>query len=133
MNLSILNIAALFASTAALVPSFTKKSSVVSQQAKFQPFEVQKKKLDVNALSAALLGASASIAAPLVAVAEEDNYEYGAVDAPIGLAWGAGAVLILTALLPLAMQGGEEAFEEMKSKDSDQWGSNSSDRLNKRK
>ena len=106
---------------------------------KFQPFNgdvvvAQKsKKTDVNAISAALLGASASMAAPLAAVAEEDYYEYGAVDAPIGLAWGAGAILILTALLPLAMQGGEEAFEDMKAKDSDKWGKNSADRLSGRK
>jgi hypothetical protein len=31
------------------------------------------------------------------------------------------------------MQGGEEAFEEMKSQESDTWGSKNSDRLNKKK
>ena len=62
-----------------------------------------------------------------------DTYEYGAVDAPIGLAWGVGVLVILSALLPLALQGGEEAFEEMKESESDTWGSGNSNRLNKRK
>jgi hypothetical protein len=66
-------------------------------------------------------------------IEEADDYEYGAVDAPIGLAWGAGILVIATALLPLAMQGGEEAFEEMRQKDADSWGTGNSDRLNKRK
>lgn len=63
----------------------------------------------------------------------QDDYEYGAVDAPIGLAWGAGVLVILTALLPLALQGGEEAFEEMRQQDSDTWGTGNSNRLNKRR
>ena len=62
-----------------------------------------------------------------------DTYEYGAVDAPIGLAWGVGVLVILSALLPLALQGGEEAFEEMKESESDTWGSGNSNRLNKKK
>ena len=72
---------------------------------------------------------------PLVALAEEvgDEYEYGAVNAPIGIAWAGGVVLILTALLPLALQGGEEAFEEMKAKDADSWGSGRTDALNKKR
>lgn len=75
------------------------------------------------------------MAAPFAAMAEEvaDDYEYGAVDAPIGLAWGAGLLAVLTALLPIALQGGEEAFEEMKAKDADSWGSGNSNRLNSRK
>lgn len=60
---------------------------------------------------------------PLVALAEEvDDYEYGAVDAPIGIAVVGGILAILTALLPIALQGGEEAFEEMKARDSNKWG-----------
>ena len=49
------------------------------------------------------------LALPLAALAVDDNYEYGAVDAP---AWvlPAGAVLIIaTALLPLALQAGDDA------------------------
>ena len=51
-----------------------------------------------------------------------DDYEYGAVNAPISMAWIGGIFLILTSLLPLALQGGEEAFEEMKANDADNWG-----------
>lgn len=69
---------------------------------------------------------------PLIALAEED-YEYGAVDAPIGLAWGAGILAILTALLPVLLKGGEEAFEEMKERDKDTFGSNKADVLKSKK
>lgn len=82
----------------------------------------------------ATTAAIALVTSPLVALAEED-YEYGAVNAPggIALAWGVGVLAILTALLPVALKGGEEAFEEMKDRDSDKWGSGKSDALNKRK
>lgn len=60
---------------------------------------------------------------PLMAIAEEaDDYEYGAVNAPIGIAWAAGVLAVGTALLPLALQGGEDAFNEMREKDADVWG-----------
>jgi hypothetical protein len=60
---------------------------------------------------------------PLMALAEEaEDYEYGSVDAPIWIAWVAGVAVILTAFLPVALQGGEEAFEEMKKKDEKKWG-----------
>ncbi|KAI2504275.1 hypothetical protein MHU86_10202 [Fragilaria crotonensis] len=50
---------------------------------------------------------------PFVALAEEaDGYEYGAVDAPIGIAVVGGVLAVLTALLPLLLKGGEEAFED---------------------
>ena len=69
---------------------------------------------------------------PLVALAEEvDEYEYGAVNAPIGIAWAGGVLVILTALLPLALQGGEEAFEEMKERDAGKWGTGSNDALDR--
>ena len=71
---------------------------------------------------------------PLVAIAvADDDYEYGAVNAPIGLAWGVGVLAILTALLPIALRGGEEAFEEMKEPDKGTWGTGNSKRLNSRK
>ena len=83
-----------------------------------------------TAATAAVVAVSTS---PLVAIAEEvDEYEYGAVNAPIGLAWGAGVLAILTALLPVVLQGGEEAFEEMKDRDSEYWGT-ANDALKKRK
>eukprot|EP00559_Dactyliosolen_fragilissimus_P006379 CAMPEP_0184855150 /NCGR_PEP_ID=MMETSP0580-20130426/464_1 /TAXON_ID=1118495 /ORGANISM="Dactyliosolen fragilissimus" /LENGTH=147 /DNA_ID=CAMNT_0027349591 /DNA_START=64 /DNA_END=507 /DNA_ORIENTATION=- len=81
------------------------------------------------------VASSAVLSFPFAAIAEEyapDDYEYGAVDAPIGLAWGAGLLAVLTALLPLALQGGEEAFEEMRQNDADSFGKNK-DVLNKRK
>mmetsp|Transcript_49114 Transcript_49114/g.141196 ORF Transcript_49114/g.141196 Transcript_49114/m.141196 type:complete len:131 (+) Transcript_49114:80-472(+) len=71
---------------------------------------------------------------PLVALAEEaDDYEYGAVNAPIGIAWAGGVLAILTALLPIALQGGEDAFNEMKDRDADKWGTGNSDALNRRR
>jgi len=71
---------------------------------------------------------------PLMALAEEvDDYEYGAVNAPIGIAWGAGVLAVLTALLPLALQGGEDAFNEMKDRDADKWGTGTTDALRRRR
>lgn len=86
-------------------------------------------------VKAAITTAAVTIAtSPLAAIAiENDDYEYGAVNAPIGLAWGAGVLAILTALLPIALRGGEDAFNEMKEQDKGSWGSGNSDRLNKRK
>lgn len=60
---------------------------------------------------------------PLVALAEEaDDYEYGAVSAPIGVAWAAGCFAILTALLPIALSGGENEFNKMKERDESTFG-----------
>mmetsp|Transcript_10335 Transcript_10335/g.21260 ORF Transcript_10335/g.21260 Transcript_10335/m.21260 type:complete len:127 (-) Transcript_10335:103-483(-) len=59
--------------------------------------------------------ATIAVSQPFIAIAEEvDNYEYGAVDAPIGIAWGVGVLAILTSLLPLALKGGEEALDDMR-------------------
>mmetsp|Transcript_17892 Transcript_17892/g.22261 ORF Transcript_17892/g.22261 Transcript_17892/m.22261 type:complete len:129 (+) Transcript_17892:78-464(+) len=78
---------------------------------------------------------TSAFAAPLIALAEDagDDYEYGAVSAPIGIAWAAGVGVIATALLPVFLRGGEEAFEEMKERDSEAWGSGRSDALNRRR
>lgn len=74
----------------------------------------------VASATATLVAAFPSIA---MAVVEADgDYEYGAVDAPISIAWVGGAFLILTSFLPLALRGGEEAFEEMKERDADSFG-----------
>lgn len=73
-------------------------------------------------------------AAPLVAIAEEvDNYEYGAVSAPPVVPIIGGILAIATALLPIAMSGGEDAFNEMKEQDADSWGTGNSNKLNKRR
>lgn len=45
--------------------------------------------------------------------AVEDDYEYGAVDAPIAIPIVGGILAIATALLPIALRPGEEAFEEV--------------------
>ena len=56
---------------------------------------------------------------PLVALAAEvvDDYEYGAVSAPPFVPIIGGLLAILTALLPIFLRSGEEAFEEMKGTD----------------
>ena len=66
---------------------------------------------------------------PAVVCAVEEDYEYGAVDAPIGIAVAAGVLAILTALLPIALRGGEEAFEEIRERDKDTFGSKNADIL----
>lgn len=43
-----------------------------------------------------------------------DDYEYGKVNAPIGIAWGVGVLAIATSLLPLLLKGGEEALDDMR-------------------
>lgn len=67
----------------------------------------------------AALTTTAMVVLPALAETATDDYEYGAVNAPIGIAWAAGVLAILTALLPLALQGGEKAFEEIKERDKD--------------
>ncbi|KAL3941010.1 MAG: hypothetical protein SGBAC_004551 [Bacillariaceae sp.] len=78
--------------------------------------------------------AAAVATSPLVALAEEaDDYEYGSVDAPIGIAVAGGILAILTAAVPVFTQGGEEAFNEMRDRDSSQWGTGQTEALNKNK
>jgi hypothetical protein len=84
-------------------------------------------------IAAASAFVMANIPAIVLAVAEvEDDYEYGKVDAPIGLAVGAGILAILTALLPIALQGGEKAFEEIRERDENTFGKKNSDVLKKK-
>ena len=64
----------------------------------------------VAVASAALVTANLPIWA---ALAVEDDYEYGAVDAPPLVPIIGGVLAILTALLPIALKPGEEAFEEV--------------------
>lgn len=67
-------------------------------------------------MKAAAFTTLVTVSQPLMAVAEEfgDDYEYGAVSAPPLVPIIGGLLAILTALLPIALRGGEEAFEEMK-------------------
>ena len=119
-------IVALFAS---MSHGFVVKAPSVS---KIPPTALQAHSIQDKLVKAATAAAIVASMSPLVALAEED-YEYGAVNAPIGLAWGVGVLAILTALLPIALRGGEEAFEEMKDRDKDAWGTGGKDTLNKRK
>lgn len=61
---------------------------------------------------------------PLAALAEEDNYVYGEVNAPggLGLAAVLGVLAILTAAVPVILAPGEDAFNEMKDRDEKKWG-----------
>lgn len=61
---------------------------------------------------------------PLAALAEDDDYVYGAVNAPggLGLAAGLGVLAILTAAVPVILAPGEDAFNEMKDRDEKKWG-----------
>jgi len=78
-------------------------------------------KLDAGKI-AAVAGIIAANA-PLIAHAEEE-YEYGAVSAPggLGLAFAIGVLAIATAAVPVLLKPGEEAFEEIKERDSDTFG-----------
>lgn len=75
----------------------------------------------------------ANIPNSVIAAVVEDDYEYGKVDAPIGLAWGVGVLAILTALLPIALKGGEEAFEEIREREQDSFGKNKDVLKNRKK
>lgn len=109
------------------VPVHQSASSKVSLEASSKPLS--------DRFSQFVIATTAVVAtSPLAALAEEvDDYEYGAVDAPIGIAVGLGIVAILTAAVPVFMQGGEEAFNEMKERDSGNWGSGQTDALSKKK
>jgi hypothetical protein len=62
-----------------------------------------------------------------------DEYVYGAVDAPIGLAFGAGVLAIATAALPVLLRSGEKAFEEIRERDEGTFGADTSDVLKSKK
>lgn len=87
----------------------------------------------VSKMTAAIITANSLLVPIVQAIVEDDNYEYGAVDAPIGIAVGGGILAILTALLPIALKGGEEAFEEIKDRDVDTFGKRNTDLLKKKK
>lgn len=107
-----------FAVSAAFSPTIqVGKNSATRLEATNEDFFENLSKKTTVAAAGLMTAISAS---PLAALADEE-YEYGAVDAPIGIAWAGGALAILTALLPVVLQGGEEAFEEMKERDSDKW------------
>jgi len=81
--------------------------------------------LQTQVASAALVVATAvtvNFPALALAVAEADDYEYGKVDAPPLIPIIGGLAAIATALLPLLLRSGEEAFEEIRERDQDTFG-----------
>lgn len=66
----------------------------------------------VAVASAAIVTANLPVWATAFAV--EDDYEYGAVDAPPLVPIVGGVLAIGTALLPVLLKPGEEAFEEVR-------------------
>lgn len=128
MNRFCLVVTLCMALLASLSHGFVQKTPAI-QRTSSLPAKLPSKQDIVKAATTAAVVISTS---PLVALAEED-YEYGAVNAPIGLAWGAGVLAILTALLPIALRGGEDAFNEMKERDSDTFGKAGKDVLKSRR
>lgn len=83
---------------AAFVPRQAVRPAFAALEASSKP--ISERLTQIVATTAAAVATS-----PLIALAEEaDDYEYGAVNAPIGIAWVGGVFLILTALLPLLLQ-----------------------------
>ena len=108
----VLLLAILSATGSAFVPKATPRTtlSLKSSQDESNGFTVSPQ------IKVAAFTTLVTVSQPLVALAEtyDDNYEYGAVSAPPLVPIVGGILAILTALLPIALQGGEEAFEEMK-------------------
>ena len=106
-----------------------------AEAAKFDPLGLAEEDATKPATTAtaAAAGVFATLAAsPLAAVAESDDYEYGAVDAPIGIAWAAGVLAILTAAVPVLLQSGEKALEQQRIDEGGSFGK-SEDILKKRR
>ena len=81
------------------------------------PSDDESKPIFSPELKAAAFTTVVTLSQPMMALAEVDDYEYGAVSAPPFVPIIGGLLAILTALLPIALRGGEEAFEEMKATD----------------
>mmetsp|Transcript_5442 Transcript_5442/g.9934 ORF Transcript_5442/g.9934 Transcript_5442/m.9934 type:complete len:124 (+) Transcript_5442:128-499(+) len=115
----------------ALVSASSTSAFVAPRPAAPQNSALQAAPTNIEKLTNAATVAAATIttvvlASPLAAIAEdvEDDYVYGNVSAPggIGLAVGLGVVAILTAAVPVVLAPGEDAYNEMKERDSDKWG-----------
>jgi hypothetical protein len=110
---------------AAFAPRQAARPAFVGLKASSKP--LAERFTQIVATAAAVIATS-----PLMALAEEvDDYEYGSVDAPIGIAWAAGVAVILTAGVPILLSGGEDEFNKMKERDADNWGTGKTDSLNK--
>jgi len=73
--------------------------------------------------AAAMAAMSSCLSFPLSAMAEVTDaggdYEYGAVDAPISIAWVVGILVVSSSLLPLLLKPGEEALEQMRDQEAE--------------
>ena len=141
MRSSLITAAAALTATATAASAFTHHHQVRpvpatrAEAAKFDPLGLAEEDATkpAAAAAAAAAGVFATLAAsPLAAVAESDDYEYGAVDAPIGIAWAAGAFAILTAAVPVFLQSGEKALEQQRIDEGGSFGT-SKDILKKRR
>ena len=72
---------------------------------------------------AAAFVAAAAAFAPAIAIAAEENYEYGTVNAPPLIPIVGGILAILTATLPVFLRSGEEAFDEIREREQETFGS----------
>jgi hypothetical protein len=100
------------------------------------PVKHASKSWPTNVAAAATAALLSSNLLPLVSFAAEatDEYEYGSVNAPIGLAVGAGIVAILTAAVPVLLRPGEKALDEMREREGNAFGTGKTkDTLNKRR
>jgi hypothetical protein len=109
-NLLVAFLALLSASVQAFVPAVQPSSTHRATTTTTLAALPQAWKDKAAVASAALVAANLPI---LSAFAIEDDYEYGAVDAPIAVPIIGGILAIGTALLPIALRPGEEAFEEV--------------------
>ncbi|KAL7571419.1 hypothetical protein ACA910_019179 [Epithemia clementina (nom. ined.)] len=73
------------------------------------------------------------VAMAVAAEVVDDDYEYGKVDAPIGIAVAGGLLAILTAAVPVLLRPGEEALEEMRENEGYTFGKDNKDALNRKK
>lgn len=142
MRSSLITAAALTA-TATAASAFTHHHQVRpvpatrAEAAKFDPLGLAEEDATKPAAAATAAATAAGVfatlaASPLAAVAESDDYEYGAVDAPIGIAWAAGVFAILTAAVPVLLQSGEKALEQQRIDEGGSFGT-SEDILKKRR
>ena len=110
-------------SAAILSRSFTAAHAAASSSS---PDDSQTLPSRGNAASSIIAATSLVAFSPLAALAEqatEEDYVYGAVNAPggIGLAAVLGVLAILTAAVPVILAPGEDAFNEMKERDEKKW------------
>ena len=118
------------------------RSARIARQAEFDPLElctpVDGVKTTAKVAAATTAALAALAASPLAALAvEEDGYEYGAVSAPGGMTLPiiGGIFAVLTAGVPILLQGGEKALEQQRLDEKEKGGEfgKSRDTLGKRR